>query len=72
MCFGFFDCMLTSNAAVEKKDRKHKEWQVMTHQKMDEIFRQNNSDMVPDWFYPFQNEFIKYIKKKGNDGGKDF
>jgi len=39
---------------------------------MDEIFRQNNSDMVPDWFYPFQNEFIKYIKKKGNDGGKDF
>lgn len=38
---------------------------------MDEIFRENNMDQVPEWFDPFQDEYYKQLRKV-TDSGREF
>lgn len=38
---------------------------------MDEIFRQNNMDQVPEWFNAFQTEYSKQLRRV-NDSGREF
>lgn len=49
-CFSCFDC----NQNNVKKQETNSAWQEVTYYKMDEIFKQNNPDQVPEWFEGFQ------------------
>ena len=67
VCFSCFDCVKEPKNSQEI----NLAWQDQTYHKMDEIFRQNNMDQVPEWFNPFQNEYQKQLRRV-NDNGKEF
>lgn len=48
--------------------KKDIEWTNVTYSKINEIFRINNQNCVPEWLQGFQNEFNKHFSKIQESG----
>ena len=47
----------------EDSKELNKKWAQVTFHKMDEIFRLNNIDQIPEWFEGFMEEYQTQIQK---------